>query len=56
VTDQIVPLYRRADLDALLGHSAFDWGEIRATPGAPLKPAVIWPPNKERRPEVETLK
>lgn len=56
VTDQIVPLYRRADLDALLGHPAFDWGEIRATPGAPLKPAVIWPPNKERRPEVGTLK
>ena len=30
VTDQIVKLYRRADLDALLGHSAFDW--VRSAP------------------------
>jgi hypothetical protein len=32
VTDQTVPLYRIADLDALLDHPAFDWDEIRATP------------------------
>jgi hypothetical protein len=32
VTDQIVSLYRTADLDALLQHPAFDWDEIRATP------------------------
>ncbi len=31
-TDQTVPLYQTADLDALLGHPAFDWEEIRATP------------------------
>jgi hypothetical protein len=32
VTDKTVPLYRTADLDALLEHPAFDWDEIRATP------------------------
>jgi hypothetical protein len=32
VADQTVPLYRTADLDALLKHPLFDWDEIRATP------------------------
>lgn len=32
VTDQIVPLYRTADVDALLDHPAFDWEEIRDAP------------------------
>jgi hypothetical protein len=32
VTEQTVPLYRTADLDALLEHPAFDWDEIRGTP------------------------
>jgi hypothetical protein len=32
VTGKTVPLYRTADLDALLEHPLFDWDEIRATP------------------------